>query len=241
MKTIYIAYYLFLASFLIVGCSSATDPDTPNEDVLGPKIGSTYSFNVYQLDGSGRQGTTVVNRGSFSVTSSNESYRGEDGLVTLLHSEKNRILYLKYLSSGDLRIYYPQFSIPFGPAIGSAWVRFPFAGGSTGSETLVDSTYTTSSNTEERFVVERTATYLGTEEKTVKGTTYTTTKIEERLEQKLFADGEPDFAHISELTYWYSPDLQYFVQIDAYTYLGDPDDPPLWAASRDILVDFELK
>lgn len=232
---------LISISVLVVGCGSdPADPNPPATETLGPHVGSSYHFNVYLLDAAGNQGG-LANQGMFTVTSTDESYRGEDGITTLLHSEKSRLLYVKYLPTGDLLYYYSQFALPFYPPMGSAWVRFPFGGGSTGKVVLVDSTYLSEDGMSERFLVEREATSLGAENKTVKGDRMSTTKLEERITQTLFIEGVPETTQVIELVYWYAPEVKYFVQIDAYTYWGNPDDPPLWSASRDILVDYELK
>ena len=232
---------LLMLAFLATGCESSTDPSDPDDNQSVAGIGSSYSFNVYGLDAFGNTGSSILNQGKFVVTGTNESYRGEDGLVTLLHSAKNRVLYLKFMPEGDLLLYYSPFGLPFGPFMGAAWVRFPFSGGTTGLEVLLDSTYLNASQTEERLLVKREATYLGEETLTLNGEQFSTIKVEERLEQMLFSEGEPESAHITELVYWYAPAIGYFVQIDSRTYYGNPDDPPLWSSYRDKLVDYELK
>ncbi len=230
----------------VAGCGTEpTDPGTEgteqNADTLVPGAGSRYRFDVYALDAAGRQGSTVLNQGDFQVTAVNESYRGQQGLVTLLDTKQNRLLYVKYMPNGDLLYYYAYFSLLFYPPMGSAWVRFPFGGGEAEGGILVDSSYTSESGESERFLVEREATYLGTEEITVKGKRFATVKVEERLQRTLFSEGEPELRLVNVLTYWYAPELKYFVRIDAYNYLGNPADPALQNASRDVLVEYDVK
>lgn len=214
-----------------------TGPD--DSSATGPKVGNTYEIDVYQLNSLGQQLPGIVNEGTIRVTANNETYRGKTGVVTYVRQKDNRITYMHTNEAGDISFYSSGYGVPFGPVSAPMWVEYPVGTKGESSTTLVDSTFVSALGESERLIVKRDVKYLGEETKSVEGKSYTTHKVWERITMEMLDEtGESTSAQRVEGTFWYSPELHYFMQYDAKSWIGDLDNPSLFTASRDILVKY---
>lgn len=238
-------FFLLLATLPALfawGCGdSSTGPDDgDNPSVTGPTVGAAYTFNVYQLSSTGQQSPNIVNSGVLRVTANNETYRGRTGVATYLREADNRISYFHTDAAGDISYYSPGYALLFGPVTPPMWLGYPTGTKGESAETLTDSTFVNEDGENERFIVKRSVKYLGEEAKSVEGKSYTAHKVWEQVTMELLDEaGETVSAQRSEGTFWYSPEIHYFLQYDAGTWLGDLDNPTLFTGSRDILVKYQ--
>lgn len=232
---------LALPALFAWGCGNdSTGPDdTGNPGTTGPKVGARYEIDVYQLTSAGQQLPGVVNEGTIRLTSLTEEYRGRTNVATFLREEDNRVTYLYTDEAGDLFFYSNGYGLWFGPVTAPMWVRYPTGTKGEFSETIADSTIVNSSGENERFLVKRSVKYMGEEAKSVEGKSYTARKVWEKITMELLDEsGETVSAQRIEGTFWFAPEIRYFVQYDAGTWIGDLDNPTLFTGSRDYLVKY---
>lgn len=237
----FLSLSLLLPLLLVWGCSddsNGTGPDD-NPGTTGPKVGARYEIDVYQLTSAGQQLPGVVNEGTIRLTSLTEEYRGRTNVHTFLREEDNRVTYLHIDDAGDLFFYSNGYGLWLGPVTPPMWVRYPTGTKEEFSETLADSTIVNSGGENERFIVKRSVKYLGEEAKSVEGKSYTAHKVWEKLTMELLDEsGETVSAQRFEGTFWFAPEIRYFVQYDAGSWIGDLDNPTLFTGSRDYLVKY---
>jgi hypothetical protein len=242
MKHLTLLWAPLLSLCLVIGCADdgPTGTDDPDLTPKGPKVGTTYEYDSYELSSIGLQGPTVLVHDRLSVTSTTETYRGLSNVTTVVNVADFRIGYYHYADSTLLKLYLPSVSMPFSVEAPVGWVTYPLTGG-TIHETVADTTYIGVSGGEETFHAEMTTTYEGTEEKIVKGESYTCSRISQRLEMTNIEEDGTGLKQINESTLWYSSELGTFVQTDSYSWFGSLANPPFFFGQRIKLVDFELK
>ena len=244
-------YPILICFLLLAGCGDSTGPDDPEDDdqtsnsgdQLGPGTGSYFDIEVWLLNESNVP-VGINRRVTMTVTSDNESHRGYDNVVTLLSDDRKKLNHLYYEESGDVLFYYPPTSYLSEASTPGNWGRLPFGTKTDIDEVLVDTAYTNSSGLQEEYRVSREVRYGG--EKTImnNGTAHDVQVINERLLLRTWEIDGTDtavFGNLNVVTYYYDPEMKYFVWIDLWSYMGLTEDAFFKVGSRDVVADYELK
>jgi hypothetical protein len=170
------------------------------------------------------QGTTYAETGQVMqskelvsvVSDNNISYFGKSNLIKMVVTGASNAAYMSYEPNGDLAVltYFSANS----SVVDSAWMTYPF--GSKGTFTLPHFSDNSSGSS---FTADADFTFVGTEDITINGTTYSTQKVQSRMSVTLGAiGGDPLLVNSRIDTAWYAPNVKYFVKQSGIQHLIYP-------------------
>lgn len=193
----------------LTGCKSdSTGPDNNSntDPIAAPKTGSTYTFNSYKTDSTGKKVTGSDETVTYTVISNNLTLGGKSNVVFVVSDRTEADSgYIHYESNGDVMIYQGS------PEVGAAsysWIKLPFVSRSTENVTLIDSTFNDPDFSGHVKVTSQT-TGTGTEKLTVGSEQLTANKATWKLDVTLPFFGVPitvtstsTFSFVPKLGFW---------------------------------------
>lgn len=213
---------LFLPLFLLSlisfqGCRS--DPTSPGADTaaFSPRVGSTYTFEEFDVDKSGTKIAGTEKPSTITVGGTGLSFFGRTGVASLGSGVPSDSMWIVQESNGDLSMLVPGQT---GTHSGSEyvqsptlWITYPF-GSKTGKRVVVDfDTTATLNGVLVSFSVRHTVEYSGSEEVQVGSETLTAQKVTEVI-HRVDSDKTGSYGATYTSTFWYVPTIGFFVRID---------------------------
>jgi hypothetical protein len=190
VKSIAIPVSLFLLAFIVGGCSSTTTPSTNSPHSAG--VGTTFTYTFYQVDSSGA--LIKPADGTMQVLATAIAYQGKTN-VTQYENVDGKMQFVNYESNGNYSIYHKNH-----------WEEAPVG---TKGET-VTYWYDTSA-TDDINKHKLALTYAGTEDVTLAGQTFHTTKI--IAQDQTWTNGTLDEYQPPAEISWIAPEIAWYVKI----------------------------
>ncbi len=197
------------------GCKdNPSNPGTGNNDLVKPKVGSTYTFATYDTDSTGAKVPGSDSTLVYTVASTTLTLDGKNDCMMLVPSNPNEdTVYVHYESNGDVSQY---FGVPDSPLEGKIWITLPFTSKTQISSTLMDTSYVDSSGLTTQVKLQSSQVGSGSENVTVGAGTFSAQKVKWTLASTLTIGPFP-VSLTAQSDMWFAPKIGFIVKLEGKT------------------------
>lgn len=232
---------VLLALIAFPGCKE--DPTSSNGNLFtSPNVGSSYTFETYDLDSNGVRIPGSTDSSTMRVKSTGISFQERGGVTTLAwDNTAGDSLAFIYETNGDLTAWsegeYPSFLTSDDLHSSSFWTTIRYSNKSSRVDTLLAFDTTATINDEEvRFTVTEVMEYTGEENLQIGSETISTLKT---IERHYITETTPSETHAYNYawTQWYAPKLGFIAKLHGMR-IDEQSRTDQWGMA---LVSYDLK
>jgi hypothetical protein len=200
---------LVALTLTLVSCASDDTTAPVTDIIIMPGVGSSYTFDGYELDISGAKVAGSEAQYVYNVVATNSTYRDRTGVWAVVRGSGSDSDTLYYSKDASENIWF----LPGGGEAPFPWMRLPLAtdGVTVETDTTVRSV---GAGIEAPFITIATLRHQGTESIVVSGKSITIHKIAADITFKVSFFGQVQ-TETTEFTLWYAPSIGLQARVSA--------------------------